>query len=71
MRSYLKRKSSYEAKSPKTLWTTLIITKIIYVSIWIVLPIVIGITWWKVLIGFRDALTAGLILVSYFNWLTW
>ena len=53
MRSYLKRKLSYgEAKSPKILWTTLIITKVIYVSIWIVLPIIIGITWWKVLIGF-------------------
>jgi hypothetical protein len=36
----------------KTLWTTLIITKVIYVSIWIALPIIIGITWWKVLIGF-------------------
>jgi linoleoyl-CoA desaturase len=36
MKSYLKRKLSYgEAKSPKTLWTTLIITKVIYVSIWI------------------------------------
>jgi linoleoyl-CoA desaturase len=44
MRAYLKRKLSYgEPKSPKILWTTLIITKIIYVSIWIVLPIVIGI----------------------------
>jgi linoleoyl-CoA desaturase len=53
MKSYLKRKLSYgEAKSPKTLWTTLIITKVIYVSIWIALPIIIGITWWKVLIGF-------------------
>ena len=34
MGQYLKRKLSYgEAKSPKTLWTTLIITKIIYISI--------------------------------------
>src|SRR5690606_31203849 len=51
MRSYLKRKLAYgEPKSPKILWTTLIITKIIYVTIWIVLPIVIGIVWWKVLL---------------------
>jgi len=69
MRSYLKRKLSYgEAKSPKILWTTLIITKIIYVSIWIVLPIVIGITWWKVLLGFFVMhYTAGLILSIVFQ----
>ena len=69
MRSYLKRKLSYgEAKSPKFLWTTLIITKVIYVSIWIVLPIVIGITWWKVLIGFfLMHYTAGLILSVVFQ----
>src|SRR6218665_1041208 len=69
MRSYLKRKLSYgEAKSPKILWTTLIITKAIYVSIWIVLPIVIGITWWKVLLGFFVMhYTAGLILSIVFQ----
>jgi len=69
MRSYLKRKLSYgEAKSPKILWTTLIITKMIYVSIWIVLPIVIGITWWKVLLGFFVMhYTAGLILSIVFQ----
>ena len=69
MRSYLKRKLSYgEAKSPKILWTTLIITKMIYVSIWIVLPIVIGISWWKVLLGFFVMhYTAGLILSIVFQ----
>ena len=69
MRSYLKRKLSYgEPKSPKILWTTLIITKVIYVSIWIVLPIVIGIIWWKVLIGFFVMhYTAGLILSIVFQ----
>jgi len=69
MRSYLKRKLSYgEAKSPKILWTTLIITKLIYVTIWIVLPIVIGITWWKVLLGFFVMhYTAGLILSIVFQ----
>jgi len=69
MRSYLKRKLSYgEVKSPKILWTTLIITKIIYVSVWIVLPILIGITWWKVLIGFfLMHYTAGLILSIVFQ----
>lgn len=69
MRSYLKRKLSYgEAKSPKILWTTLIITKIIYISVWIVLPIVIGIVWWQVLIGFFVMhYTAGLILSIVFQ----
>ncbi len=69
MRSYLKRKLSYgEAKSPKILWTTLIVTKVIYVMVWIVLPILIGITWWKVLIGFFVMhYTAGLILSIVFQ----
>lgn len=69
MRSYLKRKLSYgEAKSPKILWTTLIITKLLYISIWIVLPILIGITWWKVLLGFFIMhYTAGLILSIVFQ----
>jgi linoleoyl-CoA desaturase len=69
MRNYLKRKLSYGApKSPKILWTTLIITKIIYLTIWIILPIVIGITWWKVLLGFFVMhYTAGLILSIVFQ----
>ncbi len=69
MSNYLKRKLSYgEPKSPKILWTTLIITKIIYLAIWIVLPIVIGITWWKVLVGFFVMhYTAGLILSIVFQ----
>jgi linoleoyl-CoA desaturase len=69
MRSYLKRKLSYgEAKSPKILWTTLLITKAIYFTIWIVLPMLIGITWWKVLIGFFVMhYTAGLILSVVFQ----
>ena len=69
MRSYLKRKLSYgEPKSAKTLWTTLIVSKIIYMAIWIVLPIVIGITWWKVLLGFFVMhYTAGIILSVVFQ----
>jgi linoleoyl-CoA desaturase len=69
MKSYLKRKLSYgEAKSPKILWTTLIITKIIYVSIWIVLPMMVGVTWWQVLVGFFVMhYTAGLILSVVFQ----
>jgi linoleoyl-CoA desaturase len=66
-KTYLKENYPTVTKSPKTLWTT-IITKVIYVSIWIVLPIVIGITWWKVLIGFFIMhYTAGLILSIVFQ----
>jgi len=69
MHSYLKRKLSYgEPKNPKILWTTLIITKLIYIAIWIVLPMIIGITWWKVLVGFFVMhYTAGLILSIVFQ----
>lgn len=69
MRAYLKRKLSYgEAKSPKFLWTTLVITKIIYFSVWIVLPMILGVTWWKVLVGFfLMHYTAGLILSVVFQ----
>jgi linoleoyl-CoA desaturase len=69
MKAYLKRKLSYgEAKSPKILWTTLVITKVIYFSIWIVIPMIIGVTWWKVLLGFFIMhYTAGLILSIVFQ----
>jgi len=69
MKSYLKRKLSYgEAKSPKILWTTLVITKVIYFSIWLVIPMLLGITWWKVLSGFFVMhYTAGLILSVVFQ----
>ena len=69
MKAYLKRNLSYgEAKKPKILWTTLVITKIIYFSVWIVLPIILGVIWWKVLIGFFAMhYTAGLILSIVFQ----
>lgn len=69
MKRYLKRKLSYgEFKSPVIQWTTLIITKIIYFSIWIVLPMVFGVVWWKVILGFLVMhYTAGLILSVVFQ----
>lgn len=69
MSAYLKRKLSYgDAKSHKTLWTTLVITKIIYFSVWIVIPMALGIVWWHVLIGFFIMhYTAGLILSIVFQ----
>jgi linoleoyl-CoA desaturase len=69
MAGYLKRKLSYgEVKSPKILWTTLVITKIIYFSVWLVIPMVVGVIWWKVLIGFFVMhYVAGLILSIVFQ----
>ena len=69
MKRYLKRNLSYgEFKKPSVRWTTLIITKVIYFSIWIVAPIVIGIAWWKVVLGFLVMhYTAGVILSVVFQ----
>lgn len=69
MRNYVKRKLSYgEFPSPFKLWTTLIITKVIYFSIWLLVPMILGIIWWKVLLGFFVMhYTAGLILSIVFQ----
>ncbi|VXB12476.1 Acyl-CoA desaturase [Flavobacterium sp. 9AF] len=69
MKNYIKRKLSYgKVKSPKILWTTLVITKVIYFSVWIIIPMVLGVLWWKVLIGFFIMhYTAGLILSVIFQ----
>src|SRR5699024_11074440 len=65
MRRYLSRKLSYgEFPNPAKEWSVLIITKIIYIIVWIALPLFfIELAWWKVLIGFFVMhYTAGLIL---------
>ena len=70
MKRYLKRKLSYgKFPNPKTEWSKLVISKIIYVSIWIVLPLVLtDIAWWKILIGFFVMhYVAGLILSVVFQ----
>ncbi len=69
MKRYLKRNLSYgEFKKPVIRWTTLIITKVIYFSVWIVVPMVLGITWWKVILGFLVMhYTAGVILSVVFQ----
>ncbi|MBC7607811.1 MAG: acyl-CoA desaturase [Burkholderiales bacterium] len=69
MNAYLKRKLSYgEPQNPARLWTVLVITKIIYALIWIVLPLVFGVTWWKVLVGFFVMhYVAGIILSVVFQ----
>ena len=70
MRSYLKRKLSYgEFQKPAKQWTILAITKVLYFSIWLVIPIVVlDIAWWQILIGFFVMhYTAGLILSVVFQ----
>ncbi|MDY7397009.1 acyl-CoA desaturase [Aureibaculum sp. 2210JD6-5] len=66
---YLKRKLSYgKMPHPATQWTKLIIGKIIYYAIWVALPLVVGIVWWKVLIGFFIMhYTAGILLSVIFQ----
>ncbi|MBN4057814.1 acyl-CoA desaturase [Olleya sp. AH-315-K02] len=66
---FLKRKLSYgKLPKPTTQWTKLIVSKIIYYSLWIVLPLFLGFVWWQVLIGFFIMhYTAGLILSVVFQ----
>ncbi|MDA9003023.1 acyl-CoA desaturase [Flavobacteriaceae bacterium] len=70
MKRYTKRKLSYlNSKKPSMQWIGLFLSKILYFSIWIVLPmILIDAPWWSVLIGFVVMhYTAGLILSVVFQ----
>ncbi len=70
MRSYLKRKLSYgKFPNPAKEWSILVISKIVYYSLWIVVPmLVMDVTWWQVLIGFFVMhYTAGIILSITFQ----
>tara|TARA_A100001011_G_scaffold310474_1_gene327128 strand:- start:11632 stop:12786 length:1155 start_codon:yes stop_codon:yes gene_type:complete len=67
---YQKMNISYaNSRSLSYQWVGLIISKIVYFSFWIVLPIfVFNIVWWKVLVGFFVMhYTAGLILSLVFQ----
>lgn len=67
---YLKRKLSYgEMPSPLKQWSTVAVSKMIYLAVWIVIPILfIEVAWWKILIGFFVMhYTAGLILSVIFQ----
>ncbi|MBT0607275.1 fatty acid desaturase family protein [Aequorivita echinoideorum] len=69
-RRYLKQKLSYgKFPSPIKQWSTLVITKIIYISLWIVIPILFfNIVWWQILIGFFIMhYVAGIILSLVFQ----
>ena len=70
MKRYTKRKLSYlNSKRPSLQWTGLYISKILYFSIWIILPILlIDAPWWTVIIGFVVMhYTAGIILSLIFQ----
>ena len=70
MKRYMKQKLAYgKLPNPFVNWSTLVISKIIYLSLWIVLPIaVLDLAWWKILIGFFVMhYTAGLILSVIFQ----
>jgi linoleoyl-CoA desaturase len=67
---YLKRGLAYgKLPSPVKQWSTLIVTKLLYVTIWIVIPLLFfQIAWWKILIGFFIMhYVAGLILSIVFQ----
>ena len=69
-RRYLAQKLSYgKLPSPLKQWSTIAITKLIYVTLWIVIPILFSnLAWWQVLIGFFVMhYTAGLILSVVFQ----
>lgn len=67
---YLARKLSYgKFPKPSKQWSNLVITKVIYVAIWIVIPLIfMNIAWWKILIGFfMMHYVAGVILSVIFQ----
>lgn len=70
LKRYLKHKLSHKKNTqPKEEWGVLILSKIFYLLIWIVLPmLILDLSWWKILIGFFVMhYTAGLILSTIFQ----
>ncbi len=70
MRRYMKRKLSYgKFPNPFVNWSKLVISKILYVAIWIVIPITFtDLSWWAILLGFFIMhYVAGLILSVVFQ----
>ena len=67
---YLKRKLTYRKElAPVRQWVILIFTKLLYIGIWIITPMLfMEMAWWKILIGFFIMhYTAGLILSLVFQ----
>jgi linoleoyl-CoA desaturase len=70
MYRYTKRKLSYgNFPNPVLNWSVLVITKSIYLTIWIVIPmLILSIAWWKILLGFFIMhYVAGVILSVVFQ----
>ena len=70
MKRYMKRKLSYgKMPSPFKNRVNLVISKLIYVCVWIVIPmLILDIAWWKIIIGFLIMhYVAGLILSVTFQ----
>lgn len=70
MKRYMKRRLAYgKIPSAAKNWSTLVISKLIYISMWIVIPmLLLDMAWWKILIGFFIMhYTAGLILSVIFQ----
>ncbi|MDR6301282.1 fatty acid desaturase family protein [Mesonia maritima] len=69
-RRYLKKKLAYgKLPSPLKQWSTLAVTKALYIAIWIIIPmLILSIAWWKILLGFFIMhYTAGIILSIIFQ----
>jgi len=70
MKSYTSRKLTYlNSKRASLQWIGLIISKIIYFSVWLIIPLIfIEASWWAIIIGFIIMhYTAGLILSIVFQ----
>ena len=70
MSCYMKRKLAYgELPKPILNWSRMILFKLVYLCIWIVLPLlVLDIAWWQLLIGFFTMhYVAGVILSVVFQ----
>jgi linoleoyl-CoA desaturase len=70
MKRYLKRKLSYgKFPNPNKEWFMLVFTKILYMGMWIIIPmLILDLAWWKILIGFIVMhYTAGIILSVIFQ----
>jgi linoleoyl-CoA desaturase len=70
MYRYTRRKLAYgKFPNPVLNWSMLVITKLIYLTIWIVIPmLLLNIAWWKILLGFFIMhYVAGVILSVVFQ----
>ena len=70
MKRFLKRKLSYgKWKKPSLRWINLIITKIFYLTMWIIVPLLFShLAWWEILVGFFIMhYTAGVLLGLIFQ----